>query len=106
MCNKHSNVSSDGRVFKEGFDYHDEAEATMLMGRITRRQHTRLTCDQRLAILALRDMHFFERTGILPGGLPANAQPAVRVELWEAYWTGKESAQRSKHTIRKGDNEI
>jgi hypothetical protein len=77
---------------REGVDFTDLKQAARLAERSLPQRRRAVPQWALAAMAALRDLAMLERTGALPGGRACTEQPAWKVELWEAYWRGREMA--------------
>ena len=73
-------------LWREGHDFRDQSEAGMVAGAAS---EVRATVPRWVWVVceALRELRLQEASGRVVGGW--NAQPAWKVELWEAFWLGR-----------------
>ncbi|MHB8997630.1 MAG: hypothetical protein ACYC63_20485, partial [Armatimonadota bacterium] len=75
-------------LWREGHEFRDQAKAEALAGG-TGKVRVRVPRWVWLVMEALRELRLHEATGQLSGGGCWSEQPAWKVELWEAFWSGR-----------------
>ncbi len=78
-------------TLREGHDFATTEELHARNEAAARR--VKPTLSGRLARTVLREMAWFEWSGVLPGGVPWDEQPAWRAALWE-HWLGESEQAR------------
>lgn len=85
---------------REGVDYTTPQEREQVLAErgLTGEPRYEPTVEPRAKVLALRmlrEIRWFERTQRFPGGKPWDEQPWWRIELYEAFWAGRDSGAQS-----------